>query len=319
MLPASSVVKRDRRKESLARLVGRGGGKRPWSVRAQQARTGLLLSSPAFLTLIALFLFPLALAFWMSLHDWPLLGEPSFNAPTNYTEIRDNSLFVSSILFTLKYTLVVTVIYVALALTLALLVQNQGRFVGFFRTAYLLPAAVGLASSALLFYALYNNEFGPVDDLLRAVGLAEDRVEFIGTPNNAFISTVVMVSWRFAGFFMIILLTGLQAIPVDVYEAARVDGSSWFQTLRHITLPLLKPTLLLVLILSVTGSLLAFEPFYVLTAGGPSNSTVTMVIAMFREAFTLFDLGSAAAIAMVLLAALVTINLLQLKILGDED
>jgi len=279
----------------------------------------LLYALPAILVIVILFIVPLILAFWMSLNDWPLIGTPSFNAPANYAAVGQNKLFLGSILFTVKYTVVVTVIFVVAGLALALLVQNTRPGVGLFRTAFLLPAAVGLASSSLLFYALYNNDFGPLADILRALGLAHGPVDFLGTPNGAFVSTVVMVSWRFAGFNMIILLTGLQAIPLEVYEAARTDGAGWWKTLWHVTLPLLKPTLLLILILGVTGSLLAFEPFYVLTQGGPSNSTVTMVIAMFREAFTLFNLGHAAAIAMVLLAVLVAINAAQLYFFRDKE
>jgi len=284
-----------------------------------EALSGLLFALPAILFVVVLFVVPLVLAAWMSLNDWPLIGAASFNAPDNYVAISNNALFMSSVMFTIKYTVVVTAIFLAISLGLALLVQSTRPGVGLFRTAFLLPAAVGVASSALLFYAMYNNEFGPLDDVLRAIGVISGDADFLGTPDAAFASTVFMVTWRFAGFYMIILLTGLQAIPVEVYEAARTDGASWWQTLRLITLPLLKPTILLVLILSVTGSLLAFEPFYVLTAGGPSNSTVTMVIAMFREAFTLFDLGSAAAIAMVLLVALVAINVTQLYVLRDKD
>lgn len=284
-----------------------------------EALSGLLFALPAILFVVVLFVVPLVLAAWMSLNDWPLIGEPSFNAPDNYVAISNNALFMSSVLFTIKYTVVVTAVFLAISLGLALLVQSTRPGVGLFRTAFLLPAAVGVASSALLFYAMYNNEFGPLDDVLRAIGVIDGDADFLGTPDAAFASTVFMVTWRFAGFYMIILLTGLQAIPVEVYEAARMDGASWWQTLRLITLPLLKSTILLVLILSVTGSLLAFEPFYVLTAGGPSNSTVTMVIAMFREAFTLFDLGSAAAIAIVLLVALVAINVTQLYVFRDKD
>jgi multiple sugar transport system permease protein len=285
----------------------------------KEASSGLLFALPATVFVLVLFVVPLGLAAWMSLNDWPLIGSPTFNAPDNYSAIADNDLFLGSVWFTVKYTVVITAVFLVLSLALALLVQNTRPGIGIFRTAFLLPAAVGLASSALLFYALYNNDFGPLDDILRAVGLIDGRADFLGTPQSAFLSTVAMVTWRFAGFYMVILLTGLQAIPVEVYEAARMDGASWWQTLRGVTLPLLKPTILLVLILSVTGSLLAFEPFYVLTAGGPSNSTVTMVIAMFREAFTLFDLGSAAAIAMVLLVALVLINVAQLFLLRDRD
>lgn len=285
----------------------------------KEARSGLLFALPAILFVLVLFVVPLVLAAWMSLNSWPLIGSPTFNAPDNYTAIADNDLFVGSIWFTVKYTVVITAIFLVISLALALLVQSSRPGIGLFRTAFLLPAAVGLASSALLFYALYNNEYGPLDDILRTLGLIEGNADFLSTPEAAFRSTVAMVTWRFAGFYMIILLTGLQAIPVEVYEASRMDGASWWQTLRFVTLPLLKPTILLVLVLSVTGSLLAFEPFFVLTAGGPSNSTVTMVIAMFREAFTLFDLGSAAAIAMVLLVVLVLINVTQLFLLRDKD
>lgn len=285
----------------------------------REALAGFLYALPAAVVVVLLFVLPLLLAVWMSLNDWPLIGDARFNAPDNYVAIADNQLFLDSILFTLKYTLVATVIFVVGGLALALLVQNARPGVGFFRTAFLLPAAVGLASSSLLFYAMYNNDYGPLDDILRWLGLVDGQADFLGTPDNAFWSTVVMVTWRFAGFNMIILLTGLQAIPVEVYEAARSDGANWWQTLWHVTLPLLRPTILLILVLGITGSLLAFEPFYVLTAGGPSNSTVTMVIAMFREAFTLFDLGSAAAIAMVLLVALVAINAAQLYFFRDKE
>ena len=124
-----------------------------------------------------------------------------------------------------------------------------------------------------------------------------------------------MITWRFAGFYMLILLTGLQAIPRDVYEAARVDGASRWRTLRSITLPLLRPTIALVLILSVTGSLLAFDQFCILTGGGPDNSTVTVVLAIYREAFFLFDLGQAAAISVIVLVLLLVLNVVQFRVL----
>ncbi|MFT4030274.1 MAG: sugar ABC transporter permease [Protaetiibacter sp.] len=287
--------------------------------RRREAIAGLLYSAPAVLVILVLFLAPLLLAFWMSLNDWPLIGTPAFNAPDNYTAIGQNRLFLDSIGFTVGYTVVMTVIFLVVGTALALLVQNARPGVGVFRTAFLLPTAVGLASSSLLFYAFYNNDFGFLDDVLRAVGLVQGQADFLGTPENAFASTVVMVTWRFAGFNMIILLTGLQAIPVEVYEAARTDGAGWWKTFWLVTVPLLKPTIVLILVLAITGSLLAFEPFYVLTAGGPSNSTVTMVMAMFRQAFTLFDLGQAAAIAMVLLVVLVAINAAQMFLFREKE
>jgi multiple sugar transport system permease protein len=144
-------------------------------------------------------------------------------------------------------------------------------------------------------------------------------VAWLGTPGRALFSTIVMVIWRFAGFNMLILLTGLAAIPTDVYEAARVDGARSWQTFRHITLPLLRPTIALMLVLSITGSLLAFDQFFILTRGGPDGSTVSMVMVVYREAFTQFDLGGAAALSVLLLIALVLLNAIQLRVIGRRD
>ncbi|MET0788200.1 MAG: sugar ABC transporter permease [Cellulomonas sp.] len=267
---------------------------------------------------VLVFGIPLLLTFWMSVNDWPLFGKAAFNGVENYRDIAANELFRDAVVFTVKYTVVMTVIYLVVALGLGLLVQNQRRGVGIFRTAFLLPAAVGLSSAALLFYSLYNNEFGPLAPLFRMLGMVEGDPNFLGTPSHAFWSTVAMVTWRFAGFNMMIMLVGLQSIPLDVYEAARMDGAGWFKQLSHITLPLLRPTIILILVLSVTSSMLSFEPFYIMTAGGPNNSTVTVVMASFREAFSLFDLGTATAMAVVLLVILVVVNLLQMYVLSPR-
>jgi multiple sugar transport system permease protein len=125
----------------------------------------------------------------------------------------------------------------------------------------------------------------------------------------------VLVLWRFAGFNMLILLTGLQAIPLDVYEAARLDGATRFQIFRRITVPLMRPTIALVLTLMITGSLLAFDQFWILTRGGPDNSTTSLVMVIYREAFIELDLGSAAAISVALLGVLIVFNAIQLGVL----
>jgi multiple sugar transport system permease protein len=137
---------------------------------------------------------------------------------------------------------------------------------------------------------------------------------FLGTPNAALASTLFLVVWRYAGFYMLLMLVGLQAIPADVYEAARMDGANRWHTFSRITIPLLKPTLALTTILCVTGSLLAFEQFYILTKGGPDNSTITVVQLIYSVAFQgQNDLGVAAALSVLVLAALVVINVVQLR------
>ncbi|MEU8248758.1 sugar ABC transporter permease [Nonomuraea sp. NPDC048916] len=274
---------------------------------------GWLYAAPTAVIVGVLFLTPLMLVVWMSLNRWPLLGPAAFNAPGNYLKIGDNPLFVDAVLFTLKYTAITTVLLSAVALGLALLVQERRPGVGFFRTAFFLPGAVGFAAAALLFYGMLNNDFGPVDPLLQTLGITDEPVKWIGTPNMALFSTIGLVLWRFAGFNMLILLTGLQSIPVEVYEAARSDGANRWQIFTKITLPLLRPTIALMLILSVTGSLLAFDQFFIFTNGGPDNSTVSMVMVVYRDAFFRFDLGGAAALSVVLLVGLVGLNALMMR------
>jgi multiple sugar transport system permease protein len=300
--------------ETVVRRLGVRG--RPW----WRSRTlkGIGYTTPTAVIVGVFFLLPLALVFWMSANKWPLLGSPTRNFPDNYTRIPDDELFRDAVTFTLKYTVIVTVLLSAIALGLALLVQERRPGVGFLRTSYFLPGAVGLAASSLLFYSLYSDD-GPLNDVLRWLGVVNEPVEWLGTPNAALFSTIAMIIWRFAGFNMLILLTGLQAIPTEVYEAARIDGGSRWQLFRYITLPLLRPTLALMLVLSISGSLLAFDQFFILTRGGPDGSTVTMVMVIYREAFTQFNLGYAAAISVVLLTVLIVLNVLQLRVVGRRS
>jgi multiple sugar transport system permease protein len=279
---------------------------------------GWLFVAPASAVLFVFFVIPLGFSAWMSTKHWPLLGldKPS-NFPQNYTEIPHNELFMHAIIFTLKYTLIIVVVLICLSLALALLIQEgKSRASGLLRTAYFLPAVTGLSAAALLFLGLFNPSIGPLTKIFSLFGANPD---WLGTPNLALFSTVTMMTWRFAGFYMVIMLSGLQAIPGDIYESAAIDGAGRFTIFRRITLPLLRSTISLCLILIVTGGMVAFEQFYVLTAGGPDNTTVTMVMTIFREAFSQYRLGSAAAMSMVLLLALVILNVMQLRLVRSDD
>jgi multiple sugar transport system permease protein len=286
------------------------------SRRSRRAWLGAAYAAPTAIMVVLFFLVPLALVGWISLHRWPLLAPPTFNAPANFTDLADDDLVRSAAWFTVRYTVIMTVLLFVLSMGLALLVQHKRRGVGFLRTAFLLPMAVGFASASLLFLGLLSNEIGPIGDLLNTLGLIDGYVSWTsGSANSALGSAVILVLWRFAGFNMLILLTGLQAIPPEIYEAAQVDGASRWQTFRGITLPLMRPAIALVLTLMVTGSLLAFDQFWILTRGGPDNSTTSLVMVIYREAFIRLDLGSAAAVSVVMLAALLVFNVIQLGVL----
>lgn len=263
---------------------------------------------------IVFFIVPLLVVVRMSASNWPLLtGDRGFNFPRNYTVIASNPVLGPAVSFTITYTVVATLLLVGLGLGLALLVQHGGRWVGFLRTVFLLPLAVGLAAASLLFWGFYSPQVGPLNPALQGLGLIDQPIQFLGTPTNALLSTVFLIVWKYVGLYMLILLVGLQAIPHELYEAASIDGAAGWQMFRRITLPLLRPSLALALILCVTGSLLAFDQFFLLTYGGPGSSTVTVVYAIYREAFLKQNLGTAAALSIVLLLALLVLNAAQFR------
>lgn len=282
--------------------------------------TGFAYSLPGLIFVLLLFVTPLLLVARMSVSSWGLLtGEAGLNFPKNFVSIASNRLFWPSVVFTLEYTVLVTVLLLGLGLGLALLVQAQSRWVGLLRTVFLIPVSLGLAAASLLAYGFFSPQIGPIGPTLEAMGMAHGAIQFLGTPLNALLSTTFLVVWKYAGFYMLILLVGLQGIPDDLFEAAALDGATGRQIFRHVTLPLLRPSLSLATILCVTGSLLAFDQFFILTKGAPNNSTVTVVQVIYREAFQRQNLGTAAALSIIVLVVLVVLNALQLRFLRGPD
>ena len=284
--------------------------------RFGRSARGWAYASPTALFVIVLFVLPLGLVLRMSASKWPLLsGDQGVNFPGNYRKAVSNRFFAESVTFTLKYTLLATILLIALGLGLAMLVQESSRWKGLLRASFLVPSALGLASASLLFYVLYSPLAGPFAPTMRRLGLT-----FLGSPDAALFSTLFLIVWRYAGFYMLLMLVGLQAIPTELYEAARMDGAGRWNTFRRITIPLLRPTLALTTILCVTGSLLAFEQFYILTKGGPDNSTITVVQLIYSMAFQgQNDLGVAGSLSVIVLLALVVVNVVQLRAFRTSD
>jgi len=288
-----------------------------WQLRRQL--TGVAYAIPTIAFIVVLFITPLLLVARMSGTSWPLLGRPgAINFPRNYTSIWHNRLFWPAVRFTVEYTILATVLLIGLGLALALIVQSPSRRVSLLRTVFLVPVSLGLAAASLLAYGFFSRESGPAWPLIERLGMG-DSFSFFATPLAALLTTTFLIVWKFAGFYMLILLVGLQGIPEDVYEAGEIDGAGRWQTFRHITLPMLLPSLSLSLILCITGSLLAFDQFFILTKGGPDNSTVTVVQLIYREAFQRQNLGTAAALSIVVLIVLLLINAFQLRFLRRSE
>ncbi|MEF0941151.1 carbohydrate ABC transporter permease [Rhizobium sp. BR 362] len=281
---------------------------------------GFLYIAPAMALVLVFFVLPVLFTGWMSLHNWPLLGNPRWIGFGNYTRMVSDARFMAALRFTAYYTVIVTIVIFAVAFPLALYVEKQRRLVGFYRTIIFLPVVVGLATASLLWVWLANVDSGFFVPAAQALGLIDRRPNLLADFDSAFATIVVMVVWKIAGFTMIILLTGLQAIPSELTEAARIDGARSWQRFRFLTLPLMRRTIALALIISITGSVLAFDQFYIMTSGGPQNQMISVVYYIFNQSFVSFNLGYGAALSIALLVILVLISIVQLWLLrvGDD-
>jgi multiple sugar transport system permease protein len=269
---------------------------------------------------IVFFIVPVLFTGWMSLHNWPLMGASRWIGFNNYIRMFNDTRFMSALNFTAYYTVIVTIAIFAIAFPLAIFVEKERRFVSTYRTVIFLPVVVGLASASLLWVWLANVDSGFIGPALKALGLVDKGPNLLATFDSAFLTIIIMVVWKIAGFTMIILLTGLQAIPAELTEAARIDGAGRWQRFRHLTLPLMRRTIALALIVSITGSILAFDQFYIMTSGGPQNRMISVVYYIFNQSFVSFNLGYGAALSIALLAILVVISVAQLWLLrvGEE-
>lgn len=301
-----------------------GSGSKTLSPQRKRRRRsgwrGLVYIAPVMALVILFFIMPVIFTGWMSLHNWPLMGGTRWIGLKNYVRMFHDARFLSALQFTAYYTVIVTIAIFAVAFPLAIFVEKQRRFVSAYRTIIFLPVVVGLATASLLWVWLANVDSGFVGPALKALGLVDKSPNLLATFDSAFLTIIIMVVWKIAGFTMIILLTGLQAIPADLTEAARIDGAGRWQRFRYLTLPLMRKTIALALIISVTGSILAFDQFYIMTSGGPQNRMISVVYYIFNQSFVSFNLGYGAALSIALLAILVVLSIVQLWLLrvGEE-
>lgn len=283
-----------------------------------RALAGWAWVAPALALVGVFFFWPLAYAVWISGHNWPLFGRVRWNDWANYRALLDDEMFWRALGFTLRYTAALTPALFAVAMLLALLANSERRGVEIFRTIWFLPTAIGLSTASVLWAWMLNGDVGIFTPLLKSVGLVSGPIPYLDSATNALAAASSMVIWKTAGFNMVLLLVGLQSIPRELIEAARIDGAGPWQGFRHVTLPLMKRTILLALALSVIGSLLAFEQFYVITRGGPQNATMTLVYWIFHNAFVSFRIGYAAALSVVLLLIVLAITALQFFLLRER-
>jgi multiple sugar transport system permease protein len=276
---------------------------------------GLLYLMPALVFVLIFTVYPFLQMLWMAFHDWPLLGEKKFIGLGNFVKVWNDTQFWTSLGFTLKYTLIITPILMGLGYLVALLVATNSPLRKFTRGVVFTPVVIGLGASSLLWYWLFNAEQGLINKLLIDLHLiAKNIVWFGANPDAGMWAVIVSVVWKVLGFGMILFVAAIQAIPSEINEATMIDGASYWQRIRRITLPLTYRTLLLVTLVSVVGSLLAFDQFYIMTAGQPRNWTATSVFFIFLNSFPFFKLGYGAALSLVLTAIIFVLMVLQMML-----
>ncbi len=270
---------------------------------------GWLFAAPA-LTVIGLFFgLPVVAALALSLTDFDIYaladtGNLRFVGLGNYVSLLQNPLFWKSLGNTLYFVIVGVPLSVAMSLGAALLLHSKvGRLKPFFRTAYFAPVVTTVVAVAVIWRYLFHTKYGLVNWGLSAFGI--DAIDWLGDPRWAMPTIILFAVWKNFGYNMIIFLAGLQSIPEDLYEAARIDGANTWKQFRHVTLPMLGPVLLLVSILTMAGYFQLFAEPYVMTQGGPLESTKSVLYLMYEEGFKWWNLGNASAVAFLLFLLMV--------------
>ncbi|GIE97613.1 sugar ABC transporter permease [Paractinoplanes rishiriensis] len=274
---------------------------------------GLAYVAPALVFVLAFTVYPLGQMAWMSLHDWSLISEPRFLGLDNYRQAFGDRQFWVSFLFTLKYTALITPVLIVGGYLLALLTAPASRIRAVTRTVVFVPVVIGLGASSLLWYWLFSTDFGVINRILLDLGLVDQPVLWLGVDantSNFAISTSVV--WKVIGFGMILFVGAIQAVPTEITEASLVDGAGYWQRVGRVILPLTLRTVLLVTLISVIGSLLAFDQFYIMTAGQPQNETATSVFFVYLNSFPYLKLGYGAALSLVLAVTILAFTVVQL-------
>ena len=274
---------------------------------------GLAYLAPALAFVGAFTVYPTGQMAWMSLHSWSLLTPPRWIGFANFRRAFEDDQFWTSFLFTLKYTALITPILIIGGYLLALLTASNAPLRRLTRTVVFVPVVIGLGVSSLLWYWLFSADFGLVNRTLSDLGLISQPVLWLGEDaNRSNLAIIASVVWKVMGFGMILFVGAIQAIPHEINEASMVDGATPRQRVTRVVLPLTLRTVLLVTLVSVIGSLLAFDQFYIMTAGQPQNQTATSVFYVYLNSFPYLKLGYGAALSMILAGTILAFTVVQL-------
>ncbi|GAB4521354.1 MAG: sugar ABC transporter permease [Anaerolineae bacterium] len=277
----------------------------------REAIDGYLFISPWLIGFILWVAGPMIASVIISLTEWDLFSPPKWVGLRNFRQLFRTPLVGVSLWNTAYYTFISVPLNLTVALATALLLNQRLRFQSWFRTFFYLPSIMPAVANAVLWMWILNPEVGLANALLRALGLPE--LQWLWHPSTSKPSFILMGLWS-TGNTMVIFLAGLQGVPQSLYEAAEIDGANWWQRFRSVTLPMLSPAILFNLIMGIIGSFQIFTGAYLMTNGGPQNSTLFAVLYLYRLGFEQFHMGFASALAWLLFVIILTFTLLQLRL-----
>jgi multiple sugar transport system permease protein len=316
MMTTTAASRAARDGTALQERTGRAG-KPFWRRNQGDLRIALFFIAPALIGFITFYVVPAVRGTYLSFTEYSLLGEPEWVGGANYAAIAKDPLFWNALAVTGEYVLINMVLQTVLALGLALLMHRVAKST-VIRGALLLPYLMANVIAALLWFWLLDYQIGIVNHFIEAVGLP--RVAFFGSEAWAIPTQALINTWRHVGYTALLIFAGLQAIPRQVYEVADLDGASPFQTLWRITMPLLRPVIALVVIVTAIGSIQVFDTVAVTTQGGPVNASRVLQFYIYQRAFTESDFGYGSALAVILFVILAVVAFVQMKFLrGNES
>jgi raffinose/stachyose/melibiose transport system permease protein len=275
---------------------------------------------PAVALFLVFRLYPMGFGLYLSLNEWDGVKPMVFRGLANYRQaILEDATFRLALWHNVVFAVGTVIGKNAIAIVLAVLLNGEMRGRTFFRTTLFMPVVMSFVVVGLLWGWIFNFQFGLLNNLLVAAGLEGWRVDWLGSPSIALFSLIGVDIWKWYGFHMVIYLAGLQNIPLTLYEAAMIDGASGWQQFRRVTLPLLRPIVVVNVTLALMGAFNVFDLIYVMTQGGPANATNVVMIHAYLQGFKFYQMGYAAAISYVLMAVVIVLSALQIRLLRGES
>ncbi|MDC7287804.1 sugar ABC transporter permease [Blautia schinkii] len=289
------------------------------SLEKTETRDAWIMMTPAIICLLVVAVYPILRTFWLSLHEMVLTDPGSgypFRGLSNYAAILKDTRAMEAILFTLKFTVVTVFFELLIGFTSALIMNKGFKAKGLVRAAILIPWAIPTSVSAMMWKFIYNDQYGLFNDILTRLGVIDGYKAWLSTSSGSFLALVITDIWKTAPYMALLILAGLQMVPDEMYEAAKIDGANVFQRFRFVTLPTVKTTVLVALLFRTLDAFRVFDLISVMTGG--ANGTESISVYAYNNLMKFLDFGYGSSLAVLIFIVVFIISLIYMKLMGDK-